>query len=148
MATVRNEAKKKATGKKWSDRSILQYIKNPSKKGYEIKIKNPEITFLGVKDQPDFATAHITMYPRSRVIELRSLKIYFQQFRGKIISYERLINVIYDDLAAVYRPIRLRIVMTVTARGGISSRLTVDSDWKVRGGKEKFRDWVGQPEEW
>ena len=148
MATVKKATGKKTTVKKWSDRSILQHIKNPSKKGYEIKIKNPEITFLGVQNQPDFATAHITMHPRGRVIELRSLKIYFQQFRDKVISYERLINVIYNDLMAVYRPIRLRIVMTLTPRGGISSRLTIDSDWKVRGGKEAFKDWIGQPEEW
>ncbi|MDO8558702.1 MAG: 7-cyano-7-deazaguanine reductase [bacterium] len=135
-------------GKKWSDKASLGKIPNPSSHGYEIKIRNPEITFLGARNQPDYATAFVTFYPRDTVIELRSLKIYFQQFRVKIISYERLINVIYDDLMAVYKPARLRIVMTLSPRGGISSRLTVDSDWKVRGGKEKFRDWVGQPDEW
>ncbi len=39
----------------WSDPSILKAIPNPSSKGYEVKIKSPEVTFLGVKDQPDFA---------------------------------------------------------------------------------------------
>lgn len=135
-------------GKKWSDRSILKTIINPSRKGYEIKIKNPEVTFLGVSNQPDYATIYITIYPQAVVIELKSLKLYLQQFRNTLISYERLINVIYDDLMMVYRPVRLRIVMLLSPRGGISSRLTIDSDWKVRGGKEKFRDWIGQKEEW
>ena len=136
------------TKKGWSDPSILKKIPNPSKKGYEIKIKNPEITFLGVKNQPDFATAFITFYPGDTIIELRSLKLYFQNFRTVVISYERLINVIYNDLMSVYRPRRLRIVMTLSPRGGISSRLTIDSDWAVRGGKEKFKDWIGQSDEW
>lgn len=141
---------KKATVAKkiWSDSSVLKTIPNPSNKGYEIKIKNPEITFLGVSNQPDYATLHLTVYPAESVIELRSLKLYFQQFRNMIISYERMINVIYDDLMKVYKPERLRIVMTLMPRGGISSRLAIDSDWKIRGGKEVFKDWVGQQEDW
>ncbi len=134
--------------KKWSDRSLLKKIKNPEGQPYEIKIKNPEVTFLGAPDQPDFARVFITLYPKNDVIELKSLKKYFYQFRDKHFSYERLINVVYDDLTAIYTPERLRIVMIFNARGGISSRLTVDSDWKVRGGSEKYVDWVGQSEEW
>lgn len=134
--------------KVWSDRSALKTLPNPSEKGYEIKIRNPEVTFLGVSNQPDYATIHLTFYPAESIIELRSLKLYFQQFRNAVISYERLINVIYDDLTAVYAPARLRIVMTCAARGGLSSRLAIDSDWKIRGGKEQFKDWLGQQEDW
>lgn len=145
---MKTQRTKKVAKKIWSDHSILKAIPNPSKGGYEIKIKNPEVTFLGVSNQPDYATLHLTFYPSKSVIELRSLKLYFQQFRNTIISYERLINVIYDDLMATYQPLRLRIVMTLAPRGGISSRLAIDSDWKIRGGKEVFKDWVGQQEEW
>ena len=133
---------------RWSDRSVLKSIPNPTNDAYEIKVKNPEVTFEGVRGQPDFASVYITMYPSSRVIELKSLKAYFFQFRSRILSYERLINVVYDDLVAVYEPQRLRVVMTFNARGGISSKLTIDSDWKVRGGSEKFKDWLGQEETW
>ena len=134
--------------KKWSDRSFLEKIKNPEEKVYEIKIKNPEVTFLGSPDQPDYARVFITFYPQVTVIELKSLKRYFYQFRNRHFSYERLINVVYDDLMTVYEPERLRLVMVFNARGGISSKLTVDSDWKARGGTEKYVDWVGQSEEW
>lgn len=132
----------------WSDTSMLRSLPNPSDQGYEIKIKNPEVTFLGVQNQPDFARVYLTVYPGEVVIELRSLKLYFQQFRNTVISYERLINVIYNDLLNVYKPVRLRVVMTLRPRGGISSRLTIDSDWSVRGGGERFKDWVGQSDEW
>lgn len=127
---------------------MLRMIPNPSSQGYEIKIKNPEITFLGVSNQPDYATIYLTLYPGKSVIELKSLKLYFQQFRNMIISYERFINVVYNDLKSIYKPVRLRIVMILLPRGGISSRLTIDSDWTTRGGKEKFRDWIGQRDEW
>ena len=132
----------------WSDPSILEKLKNPEGQSYEVKIKNPEITFLGSPDQPDFATAYITFYPRASAIELRSFKKYCSQFRDQHFSYERLINVVYDDLMRVYEPERLRVVMTFNARGGISSKLTIDSDWKIRGGEEKYIDWLGQKDEW
>ena len=132
----------------WSDRTILKTIPNPSKLGYEIQHESPEVTFLGVQNQPDFATVRITFYPGKSVIELKSLKLYFQQFRDKVISYERLANVIHDDLMAVYKPERVRLVMFTKPRGGISSWVKIDSDWKARGGKERFKDWVGRQEGW
>ncbi len=125
------------------DRKILKTIPNPSKGAYEIKIKVPEFTFLGVSAQPDFATIYLTMYPKSKVIELKSLKEYVYQLRNIVVSYERLINVIYDNLIDTYKPDRLRIVMICNPRGGISSKLTIDSDWKARGGKEVYSDWTG-----
>ena len=39
-------------------------------------------------------------------------------------------------------------MMICNPRGGISSKLTVDSDWGVRGGEDRFKDWVGQADEW
>ena len=131
----------------WSDRSILRSIPNPSASGYEINHKNPELTFLGVEGQPDFATIYITCYPNKKIVELKSLKQYFYQFRTKVISYERLANVVYDDLMSVYEPARLRLVMVTAPRGGISSRLVIDSDWAVRGGGEIFRDWLRTSDE-
>ncbi len=130
------------------NRHILKSIPNPTKDAYEIKMKIPELTFEGVKGQPDFAKLYLTFYPSDKVIELKSLKEYFFAFRSQIYSYERIINVIFDDLMSAYSPARLRLVMICNPRGGISSKLTVDSDWKIRGGEDEFNDWVGQPEEW
>lgn len=126
------------------DKDILVAIPNPTKEAYEIKIKIPEFTFLGVKEQPDFATIYLTFYPNGKIIELKSLKQYSFHLRDIVVSYERLINIVYDHLMEVYEPERLRIVMICNPRGGISSKLTIDSDWAVRGGEEKFKDWNSQ----
>ena len=124
------------------DSSMLKSIPNPEKvKPYEVKIKQPEVTFLGVYNQPDFATLYILMYPNGRIVELKSLKEYLQQYRDVVISYERLINQLYDHMKEVYTPQRLRIVLDCNPRGGISSRLTIDSDWEVLGGEEKYKEW-------
>ena len=132
------------------DKSILKAIPNPTKEAYEIKIKIPEFTFLGVQEQPDFANVYLTFYPKGKVIELKSLKQYAFHLRDIVVSYERLINVFYDHLMEVYDPERLRIVMNCNPRGGISSRLTIDSDWATRGGEEKFKDWLhgGSEDSW
>ena len=124
------------------DKSILKAIPNPSKEAYEIKIKIPEFTFLGVKEQPDFATVYLTFYPNNKIIELKSLKYYSFHLRDIVVSYERLINIFYDHLMEVYEPKRLRISMICNPRGGISAKLAIDSDWAVRGGKEEFKDWL------
>ena len=124
------------------DSSMLKSIPNPEKvKPYEIKIKQPEVTFLGVYNQPDFATLYILMYPNGRVVELKSLKEYLQQYRDVIISYERLLNQVYDHMYERYTPKRLRLVLDCNPRGGIPSRLTVDSDWKALGGEDKYKEW-------
>lgn len=122
--------------------SLLKALPNPTGEAYEIKVKIPEFTFLGVKEQPDFATVFLTFYPKNKIIELRSLKQYAYQLRNITVSYERLINIFYDHLMEVYEPDRIRIVMVCNPRGGISSKLTIDSDWAIRGGDEKYRDWT------
>jgi len=130
------------------NKGILKPLPNPSKDAYEIKVKIPEFTFLGVKNQPDFANAYLSFYPKNKIIELKSLKEYVFHLRDIVVSYERLINIFYEDLMDVYEPERLRLVMIFNPRGGISSKLTIDSDWSARGGYEKFKDWVEKEEEW
>lgn len=120
------------------DKKILRSLKNPDKKAYEVKITSPEFTFLGDEKKPDFGRVYITFYPKDAVIELKSLKEYFFQFRDMRVSYERIINCIYNDLMKTYKPNRLRLVIEFFPRGGIASRLVIDSDWAARGGKEEF----------
>ena len=125
----------------WSQAKILKRLPNPTENAYEQKIYIPELTFVGTANQPDFGEMLLTFYPKDWTIELKSLKQYKDSFRGVIASYERLSNVIFEDLTEVYAPIRLRIMVRLRPRGGISSCLTIDSDWKIRGGDEMFSDW-------
>jgi 7-cyano-7-deazaguanine reductase len=125
----------------WSKAHLLQRIANPTGDAYEQKILIPELTFVGTANQPDFGEVLITFYPAQWSVELKSLKIYKDAFRNSIASYERLANVMFEDMIAVYSPLRLRLMMRLRPRGGISSCLTIDSDWKIRGGQEQFNDW-------
>jgi len=130
------------------DKTILKAIPNPSKEGYEIKIQLPEFTFLGVSEQPDFAKIYLTFYPKNKIIKLKALKLYVYHLRDIVVSYERLVNIIYDHMMEIYDPVRMRLVMVCNPRGGINSKLTIDSDWDVRGGKEIFKDWTQNEDIW
>ena len=110
-----------------TNKRVLKKITNPALEPYEIEIDAPEFTFYGAKNQPDYATITITMIPGKSVIELKSFKLYLQQYRNQIASYERVINVIYDDLIQMYKPKRLLIEMKFRPRGGITSKLAIDS---------------------
>lgn len=125
------------TVKIWSaiDGSILKSLPNAAK-GYEQRITIPEFTFLGVKNQPDFGNITIWFYGKDRTIELKSLKEYLFQYRDTVISYERALDVMYKDLVKAYDPDRIRIEIEFRPRGGISSRMTVDSDWGHLGGSD------------
>src|SRR6478609_789534 len=92
---------------------------------YEIEISCPEFTAVcPVTGQPDFGTIVITYVPDTTCIELKSLKLYLQDYRNRGIFYEHSINTILDDLVAACRPRRLRVIGQFTPRGGISSRIT------------------------
>jgi 7-cyano-7-deazaguanine reductase len=125
----------------WSKAHLLRRIPSPTRDGYEQKVLIPELTFVGTANQPDFGEVLLTFYPREWTIELKSLKQYKDAYRDTLVSYERLANVMFEDIRAVYEPIRLRLMMRLRPRGGISSCLTIDSDWKIRGGQEEFNDW-------
>jgi 7-cyano-7-deazaguanine reductase len=125
----------------WSKVGLLKRLPNPTGEAYEQKILIPEFTFVGTANQPDFGEVLLTFYPGKYTIELKSLKVYKDAFRDSVASYERLANVMFEDLVAAYEPTRIRLLMRLRPRGGISSCLTIDSDWKIRGGKELFNDW-------
>ena len=119
------------------DSKILKSMPNPGG-AIEMMIDIPELTFLGDKEQPDFGALRIWFYPLSAVIELKSLKHYIYQYRNLLVSYERLVNCIFDDLLSSYGPARLRLEFTFRPRGGIASSIIVDSDWAVRGGGDQL----------
>jgi len=126
------------TKKLWSaiDGTTLKSLPNAAK-GYEQRISIPEFTFLGVHNQPDFGDITIWFYGKDKTIELKSLKEYLFQYRDTVISYERAMDVMYKHLMAAYEPDRIRIEIEFRPRGGISSKLTVDSDWGHLGGTDQ-----------
>ena len=92
---------------------------------YTIEITCPEFTSVCPKTgQPDFGTLSISYVPDRRCVELKSLKLYLQQFRNEGIFYEHATNRILDDLVAVIQPRRMTLVAEFTPRGGITTKVT------------------------
>ena len=93
---------------------------------YIIEIVCPEFTSVCPKTgQPDFGQLTITYTPDQRCVELKSLKLYLQQFRNEGIFYENVTNRILDDLVSALTPRKLTLVAAFSARGGITTNVTV-----------------------
>ena len=93
---------------------------------YTIEIRCPEFTSVCPKTgQPDFGVLTFTYVPADRCVELKSLKLYLQQFRNEGIFYEHATNRILDDLVAAVQPRHMTLVAEFTPRGGISTNVTV-----------------------
>jgi 7-cyano-7-deazaguanine reductase len=109
-------------------RDALDTFDNPyPDRDYSIETVCPEFTSLCPKTgQPDFGTLTITYVPDRLCFELKSLKLYLQQFRNHGAFYEAVTNRILDDLVAVTRPRRMQITAAFTPRGGIRTNVIVD----------------------
>ncbi len=109
-------------------RATLETFENPfPSRDYMIETICPEFTSLCPKTgQPDFGTLTITYIPDRMCFELKSLKLYLQQYRNHGAFYERVTNLILDDLVAVTAPRWMRIEAAFTPRGGIRSTITVE----------------------
>ncbi|MBX3412934.1 MAG: preQ(1) synthase [Pirellulales bacterium] len=107
-------------------RALLETFENQyPQRDYTIEIVCPEFTSVCPKTgQPDFGTLTITYSPAAKCVELKSLKMYLQQFRNEGIFYEHATNRILDDLVAAISPRRMKLVAAFTPRGGISTTIT------------------------
>ena len=114
-------------------REVLETFDNQYPgRDYMIEIVCPEFTSVCPRTgQPDFGTLTFTYVPESRCIELKSLKLYLQQFRNEGIFYEDVTNRILDDLVAVVQPRRMTLVAAFTARGGITTTVRATFEAKA-----------------
>ena len=92
----------------------------------DIVIEQPEYTAVCPRTGlPDFGCITIRYIPGRHIIELKSLKYYLLQYRNVGIFYENAVNRILDDLVSVLKPREMTVVGDFTARGGISTRVSV-----------------------
>jgi 7-cyano-7-deazaguanine reductase len=91
--------------------------------GEVITITTPEFSavcpFSGL---PDIARVTIQYIPRSRCVELKSLKYYFLSYRNVGIYQELVTKRIYNDLQKAIRPQKLRVETVYNTRGGMDVR--------------------------
>lgn len=88
-------------------------------------IETEEFTLLGAVDKPDFGHLAIDLDIKEggKSPELKSVKAYFAQYRGCVISYERAAGLIRDHFMAVYDPRNVDVTLTFKPRGGIKSKI-------------------------
>jgi 7-cyano-7-deazaguanine reductase len=118
----------------------LESFPNPHPgRDYTIEHTCPEFTSVCPKTgQPDFGTIRVTYVPDERCVELKSLKLYLQDYRNQGIFYEDVVNVILDDLVEATSPRRMTVEGRFSVRGGISSVVTAEHEADLpRGGDRR-----------
>ncbi len=105
--------------------SILEAFENPyPDRDYVIESVCPEFTSVCPKTgHPDFGTLTISYIPDQLCFELKSLKLYLQQYRNHGAFYENVTNHILDDLVELVKPRAMKIHAAYTPRGGIRTNI-------------------------
>ena len=114
-------------GERKIETGTLICFPNPNKnRDYEIAIDFPEFTckcpFSGY---PDFATLRIIYQPNNKVIELKAIKLYLNNFREKKISHEEVANKIIDDLVEASDPKWMQLEADFNPRGNVHTIIRV-----------------------
>ena len=112
-------------GERIISESYIICFENPNKSRiYQVTIDLPEFTckcpFSGY---PDFAKLKITYQPKNKVYELKSLKLYINNFRDQKISHEEVVNRIMDDLIEAANPHWMHLNADFNPRGNVSMKL-------------------------
>lgn len=117
---------------------LLEFFDTPSGEPFVIEHVHDEFTSLCPKTgHPDFGVVTVRYSPRAVCVELKSLKLYFQDFRNRGIFYEAVTNQIRDDLASAMSPAWLQVITEWKGRGGFRSRILacygeVPTEWRTR----------------
>lgn len=103
--------------------------RNPER-DYTVTLTTDEFTCVCPKTgQPDFAKITISYVPHEKIVESKSLKLYFQSYRNKGIFHEHAANIILDDLVEALEPRWCNVVADFGLRGGIAIR--VDAEYSM-----------------
>jgi len=92
---------------------------------YKVKLETSEFTCLcPMTGQPDFATIRVDYCPDQKVVESKSLKLYFWSYRNEGAFHEHVVNQMMDDLVSVLDPHWLKVTGIFNIRGGIGITVT------------------------
>ncbi|MCU0235641.1 MAG: preQ(1) synthase [Acidobacteria bacterium] len=89
-----------------------------------VEIVHPEFTSLCPRTGlPDYGTIRIRYIPDKLIVELKSLKYYFLQYRNAGIFYESLTPLILKHLVKKVHPQEMVIEAEFTPRGGLTTKV-------------------------
>jgi 7-cyano-7-deazaguanine reductase len=114
---------KRADGRKQiAEAKLLRFKNRTLHRRYVIDMSTPEFTCMcPVSGFPDFATIFIHYVPKDWCVELKSLKLYINQFRDQGIYHEDVTNKIMDDLVSLLDPWEMKVTADFTQRGNIKT---------------------------
>ena len=113
------------------DLTILGGKAEPSKKLETFPNRSPDRYYLVTLEteeftcvcpatgQPDFATIRIQYVPDEKIVESKSLKLYFWSYRDEGVFHEHVVNQILDDLVKALDPHWCKVIGVFNVRGGI-----------------------------
>lgn len=116
----------KLYGEKAIENNILESFDNRNpQRDYEVEFTLPEFTCICPRSgYPDFATINILYIPKKKCVELKSLKLYINQFREQKIFHEDVTNLILDDLVKLLDPKFIEVVSDFNPRGNVHTLVT------------------------
>jgi 7-cyano-7-deazaguanine reductase len=101
---------------------LVRFANRVAVRRYGVEFTCPEFTCVcPASGFPDFATVFIKYVPRSWCVELKSLKLYLNQYRDRGIFHEDVVNAILDDLVALLDPWEIQVVGDFNVRGNIKT---------------------------
>ena len=104
------------------DARLMRFENRTPVRRYQVEFSCPEFTCVcPASGFPDFATVNIKYVPRKYCVELKSLKLYLNQYRDRGIFHEDVVNVILDDMVKLLDPWEMEVVGDFNVRGNIKT---------------------------
>lgn len=101
---------------------LIRFENRVKVRRYWVEFTCPEFTCVcPASGFPDFATLFIKYIPKRWCVELKSLKLYLNQYRDQGIFHEDVVNVILDDLVKLLDPWEMEVVGDFNVRGNIKT---------------------------
>ena len=105
-----------------AEAKLVRFANRTKSRRYTVEFNCPEFTCVcPASGFPDFATINIKYVPKDWCVELKSLKLYINQFRDRGIFHEDVVNVILDDLVKLLQPWEMEVVGDFNVRGNIKT---------------------------
>ncbi len=110
-------------GQKMIENAKLERFANRTTvRRYSVEFSCPEFTCIcPMSGFPDFATLDIKYIPKDWCVELKSLKLYLNQYRNRGVFHEDVVNIIMDDLVRLLDPWEIEIAGDFNVRGNIKT---------------------------
>ena len=107
---------------------------NQYREDYEIEIVQPEFTSVCPKTGlPDFGKLTLRYVPDKLCLELKSYKLYLNEYRNLGIFQENVVNRVLRDVVKAAKPRSALVTGEFAARGGLTSNIQVA--WSAKRGK-------------